>query len=206
MITKLARCPYCTACEITLNDSFEVVFNPDTPDQTPCPHLIWATGGCSRWEPVIYGAARIIGSTAIHWRHPDLNANGSLDSLVPYMELLVQAGPGRDFAPDEPFHIQGISEEGMALDLQGKEYPAWEADGWAVFASRPRQFLAAIVECQEKQSGLWKEAAGQQVRVSLPADPDAENEGYFGNQRGRQSLKLEETLSVDRWRDDGGRG
>lgn len=204
MNRQLAQCPYCQECAISLNDSFRVVINLDTPDQAPCEHLIWANGGCSQWEPMIYGTSRIIGSTAIHWRHPELDT--ACESFSSYMEMLVRGETGWESPPAESYQIQGISEEAMALDLQGREYPAWEADGWAVFASRPREFLAAIVACREKQSGVWKDAVGQQARVSVPADADGENEGYFGNQRGRHALALEDAQSVDRWRDDGGQG
>jgi hypothetical protein len=206
MSTKLARCPYCPACDIILNDSLEVVFNPDTPEQVPCPHLIWATGGCSQWEPIVYGTPRIIGSTAIHWRHPDLSTDDCSEGLVGYMAILVQAGLGWEFAPDEPFQIQAISEEGMAEDLQGKKYTAWEADGWAMFAPQPREFLAALRACREKQSGVWKEAAGLPARVFLPADPDGANEEFFGNPRGRHALEREPVPNEDRWQDDGGQG
>ena len=68
------------------------------------------------------------------------------------------------------------------------------------------EFLAAVVECRDKQSGACTEAAGHEARVSLPTDPEAENEGYFGNGRGRYALNLEQTQSEDRWRDDGGQG
>lgn len=178
MIRQLARCPYCNGCEITLNDSFEVVFNPDSHDRAPCEHLIWANGGCSQWERMLHGVSRVIGSTAIYWSHPCLNASGPSESLVPYMEMLVQSGKGWEFAPLEPFQIQNINEEGTT----------WEADGWAVFARRPGDFLAAIIECRETQDGVWKDAAGQQTKVSVPADPEGPDE------------------SKNRWRNDGGQG
>ncbi|OAI47137.1 hypothetical protein AYO44_10195 [Planctomycetaceae bacterium SCGC AG-212-F19] len=122
------------------------------------------------------------------------------------MGILAQGWTDWEFPPKESFVIQAISEEAMALDLQGKAYPAWEADGWAVFALHPGEFLAAIVACRDKQRRVWKDMAGQEATVSLPADPDGENEGYFGNQRGPNAICLEEVPSVDRWRDDGGQG
>jgi hypothetical protein len=82
------------------------------------------------------------------------------------MEMLAESGKGWEFAPAELFEIQGISGDGKAVDPQGQEFTAWEADGWAVFACLPRQFLAAILECQAKQSGVWTEAAGQQTTPS----------------------------------------
>lgn len=206
MSKQLARCPYCDECSISLNDRFEIVFNPDNGDQAPCEHLIWAAGECSQWEPIVYSTSRIIGTTVIHWNHPGLSTIGPCNSFVPYLVMLVQSGPGWEFAPAEPFFIQGICEEGMGLDLRDKEYSVWEADGWAIFARRPWEFLADIVQCRDKQSATCQEDAGHQAEVSLPADPDAENEGYFGNGRGRYAPYFEQSQSEDRWRDDGGRG
>jgi hypothetical protein len=108
----------------------------------------------------------VIGSTTIHWYHPELAASDSSESLLPYMEMLAQSGKGWEFAPAELFEIQGISEEGKVVDPQGNEFIAWEADGWVVFACPPRPFLAAIHECQAKQSGVWQKAAGQQPTSS----------------------------------------
>lgn len=167
MNKPLSQCPYCKGCVISLVDSFEVVFNPDTQDQAPCEHLIWANGGCSQLERTRHGTSRVIGSTIIEWHHPGLAASGSSESLLPYMEMLVQLGKGWEFAPADLYEIQGISEQGSALDIQGKEYAAWEAAGWVVFAQRPGEFLTAILECLEKQSGIWKEAASQSMGVSL---------------------------------------
>jgi hypothetical protein len=81
---------------------------------------------------------------------------------------LAQSGTGWEYAPAELIEIQGITEDGKAVDPQGKEYTAWEADGWVVFACPPGAFLSAILECQAKQSGIWKEAAGQQIRAGPP--------------------------------------
>jgi hypothetical protein len=166
MSKQLSQCPYCTGCVISLNDRFEVVFNPDTLAQAPCVHLIWAHGGCSQWERTAQGTSRVIGSTTIHWCHPDLAASVSSESLFPYMGMLAESGKGWEFAPAELFEIQGISEEGKALDPQGKEFTAWEADGWAVFACSPKHFLAAIHECQANQSGVWQKAAEQQTTAA----------------------------------------
>jgi len=166
MSKQLAQCPYCAGCAISLNDRFEVVFNPDRLDHTPCLHLICAHGGCSQWERTPQGMSRVIGSTTIHWYHPDLAASDFSESLFPYMEMLAESGKGWEFAPAELFEIQAISEEGKALDPQGKEFTGWEADGWVVFACPPRPFLAAIRECQAKQSGIWQKAAGQQPASS----------------------------------------
>src|SRR5204863_10221226 len=99
MNRQLAHCPYCDDCVISLNDSFEVVFNPDTPGHAPCEHLIWAHGGCSQWQPIIFGPARIVGSTAIHWRHPDLDASGSSESWAPYMDMVVRRETGGKSPP-----------------------------------------------------------------------------------------------------------
>jgi hypothetical protein len=161
MSKQLAQCPYCNECSICLNEGFEIVFNPDTEDHVPCVHLIWAAGECCQWEPIIYATARVVGSTAIHWNHPGLSTIGPCDGFVPYLVMLAQSGSGWQFAPAEPFFIQAICEEGAGLDLRDQEYSAWEADGWAIFTRRPWEFLAGIVECRDRQSGVRKEDPGQ---------------------------------------------
>jgi hypothetical protein len=155
MIRQLAQCPYCNRCEVALDDHPEVVFNPDTPEQSPCPHLAWVDGRYSQWERTAHGANRVIGSTEFRWDHPALAAVESQDGLPDYLRELVNAGKGWPFAPAEDFAIALLSAEEKATDRKGKAYTVWDVDGWALYARDPAAFAAALPACQQKwQEGL----------------------------------------------------
>lgn len=168
MMKRLTHCPYCNDSIISLNESFEVVFNADMPYRAPCDHLIVANGGCSQWEHRPHGTSRVIGSTVICWKHPALQTNEPACPLLAYLERLAQAGKGWEFAPAEAFEVQVINEDGSILGPLVQQDTGWEADGWAIYAREPAAFLTAIATRQEKESATWHDMADPQATVSMP--------------------------------------
>jgi hypothetical protein len=161
MIRRLAQCPYCHDCEIALDDHPQLVFNPQSERQAPCPHLAWVDGRYSQWEHTPHGADREIGSLEFRWDPAEPGAAGRTERLLPYLRELLRQGPGWAFAPAEPFAVQTVNAEEKGADAQGRTYPVWDVDGWAVFAANPAAFWAALPACQEGQrSGLELDEGG----------------------------------------------
>jgi hypothetical protein len=156
MIRQLGQCPYCNRCEIALDDHPQLVFNPQTDSPTPCPHLAWVDGRYSQWEETPRGSNRMIGSIEFRWDFPRPNAEEDAEQLLPYLHELVEGGPNWPFAPAEPYVIQRLNAEEKASDARGKSYTLWDVDGWAVFASNPAAFWAALPACQERQLASLK--------------------------------------------------
>src|SRR5947209_4840549 len=134
MIGQLAKCPYCRACEIALDDSPELVFHPAT-----CAHLVWVDGRYSQWDPGDHGIVHPVGSIEFHWEHPGLAGADFGD----YLKELVNSGKEWPFAPGVPFEIVQMSADDKAKTPRGTTYTAWEVDGQAVFAQEASTFLAA---------------------------------------------------------------
>jgi hypothetical protein len=152
MIRKLAQCPYCQSCEVALDDHPELVFNPESERQSPCPHLAWVDGRYSQWEHTGHGANRVIGSTEFRWDPDAPGAAERTEQLLDYLHELLQSGRDWPFAPAEPFAIQTLNAEENATDPRGKSYPVWDVDGWAIFAANPAAFWAALPACHERWS------------------------------------------------------
>jgi hypothetical protein len=151
MIRQLAQCPYCNDCEIALDDSPELTFNPGAARPTPCPHLAWVDGRYAQWEHTSLGSNRVIGSTEFRWDPDEPDAEERTNALLPYLRELLEAGPGWPFGPAEPFVAVPLRAEETATDRKGKTYTLWDVDGWAIFARRPEAFWAALPACQQRQ-------------------------------------------------------
>ncbi len=106
MIRQLAQCPYCNGCEIALDDHPELVFNPATETRAPCPHLAWVDGRYSQWDHPGHGADQMIGSVKFRHDAEGPSAEERTDQLLPYLQELLEAGPGWAFGPAEPHVIQ----------------------------------------------------------------------------------------------------
>src|SRR6516165_7907523 len=115
MIRNLARCPFCGGCEIALDDSPAVVFNPGGSPE-PCCHLAWVDGRYSQWERSQQGVDHVIGSTEFRWDPPKPGAVEPTDELLPYLRELVAQGKNWAFAPAVPFALQQLSAEEKATD------------------------------------------------------------------------------------------
>ncbi len=151
MIRQLAQCPYCNGCEIALDDHPELVFNPATETRAPCPHLAWVDGRYSQWDHPGHGADQMIGSVKFRHDAEGPSAEERTDQLLPYLQELLEAGPGWAFGPAEPHVIQRLSAEEKATDSRGKSFTVWDVDGWAVFARNPARLWAQLPSCQERQ-------------------------------------------------------
>jgi hypothetical protein len=160
MIRQLARCPYCGTCEIALDDSPSLVFDPDGSAE-PCPHLAWVEGRFSEWEHTEHGTNRIIGSGEFRWDPPTRGAAERTADLLPYLKELLESGPGWPFAPQVPFSIQTLSGEVTAKAPDGKVYPKWDVDGWGIFAEDPAAFWAALPECAARQNAALDVQGGE---------------------------------------------
>jgi hypothetical protein len=147
---------------VALDDTPEVVFNPETGNPVPCPHLIWVNGRYSQWELGHYGVPRQIGSIEFQWEHPQLSALEPSDQFAEYMRELANSGNGWRFAPAQPFEITEISADEKAATPRGKSYAVWEVDGQAIFAQDNQGFLAALPDCQKKQSEAFEIRKGDQ--------------------------------------------
>ncbi len=151
MIRHLAQCPFCNRCEVALDDRPDLRFNPDGATPVPCDHLAWVEGRYEQWDQGPHEVLRVIGSTQFRWHPPEPAAVERTEQLLPYLRELVNFGAGWPFAPAQPFVIQRLSAEEKGTDATGRTYPLWEVDGWAVFASNPSAFWAALPACQERQ-------------------------------------------------------
>ncbi len=151
MIRQLAQCPYCSKCEIALDDRPEVVFNPGGGPPGPCPHLVWLDGRYSQFEMSAHGTNRLIGSTEFRWDHPQFPLIDDRNPLTDYLRELVNRGASWEFAPAEPFAIRPISADEKVRDPKGREHPAWDVDGAAVFAQGAGAFVARLPDYQERQ-------------------------------------------------------
>ena len=165
MIRQLAQCPYCQSCEVALTDSFDVILNPDANPPQPCPHLIWVEGRYSQWgvSPLAgrkTKIARMIGSNEFGWQQPSLAVRDDAEQLQTYLQEMVGAGGGWEFAPSEPHIVRAISREQKITEADGKEYPSWEIEGTAVFAGDPAAFIDSLPACLARQSGAWSDLSG----------------------------------------------
>jgi hypothetical protein len=150
MIRNLAQCPYCGKCEIALDDSPALVFNPGGIAQ-PCEHLAWVDGRYSQWEPSPQGVDHMIGSTEFRWEPSDPGAAERTEGLLPYLKELANQGPKWAFAPPVPFTLRMLVAEEKRHDESGDIHTRWDVDGWAIFASDIVAFWAALPACQERQ-------------------------------------------------------
>lgn len=160
MIRQLAQCPYCQSGEVALDDSMEVVLNPDDSSAPPCPHLIRVDGRYTQWglSPLPgrkTKIARMIGSNEFEWLHPDLAARDEAQQFRSYLKELVEAGAGWQFAPAEEHTIRFISRDHKVTDASGKEYPDWEVEGTAVFVRDGKLFIQGLPGCLERQNTTW---------------------------------------------------
>jgi hypothetical protein len=151
MIPRLAQCPYCNQCEVALDDHPQLIFNPESDQHAPCPHLAWVDGRYSQWEETPQGTNRMIGSVEFRWDFSQPDAEQFTNSLLPYLHELVERGPNWAFAPAEPFVIGRLSAEEKAKDSRGKVFTLWDVDGWAIFAANPTAFWTALPARQELQ-------------------------------------------------------
>ena len=151
MIRQLAQCPFCNGCEVALDDRPDLVFNPDGVTQIPCAHLAWVEGRYEQWGKGPHGVFGVIGSTEFRWDPPEPAAAERTEQLLPYLRELVNAGADWPFAPAHPFVVRLLTAEEKVTDAKGRTNPVWEVDGWAVFASDPSVFWAALPACQERQ-------------------------------------------------------
>ncbi len=150
MIRQLAQCPYCNSCEIGLNDHPDLVFNPESDRQAPCPHLAWVDGRYSQWDRTPHGS-RVIGSTELRWAPDEAGPEERTQQLLPYLHELLEVGPPWPYAPAEPFVLRRLNAEEQATGPDGKTYMLWDVDGGAVFAASPAAFWGAFPACQERQ-------------------------------------------------------
>ena len=150
MIGQLAQCPYCQGCEIALDDSPQLVFNPDAGNSDPCPHLVKVEARYSQWGRSPQGVSRVIGSTDCCWDHPALDAADYDGHLKDYLTELVNAGRAWEFAPSSDFEVCRLSRDEKQRDARGHEQPIWEVDGEALFARDATVFLAELPGCQEQ--------------------------------------------------------
>lgn len=150
MIRNLAQCPYCSKCEIALDDSPALAFNPGGIAQ-PCQHLAWVDGRYSQWEPSPQGIDHVIGSTEFRWDPPEDGAAERTEGLLPYLKELVNQGPTWAMAPSVPFTLCMLVAEENHTDKAGVLHARWDVDGWALFATDVAAFWKALPECQERQ-------------------------------------------------------
>jgi hypothetical protein len=162
MIRQLSQCPYCQKCEVALDDTPEVVFNPEVGNSQPCPHLIWVDGRYSQWELGHLGVPRQIGSIEFHWEHPEFSALEPAHSFAEYLRELVNSGKDWGFAPSVPFEIKEMWADEKAVTPKGRSYSAWEVDGHALFAQNAQAFLAALPACLQQQSAAFEIKKGDQ--------------------------------------------
>jgi hypothetical protein len=127
----------------------ELVFNGGQ-SPTPCPHLAWVDARYEQWEHPAHGVGHVIGSIDLNWNPFGPEGEERLQSLLPYLNELVEHGPGWDFSPPEPFVQQLIDTEETASDASGRTWTPWEVDGWALFAANPAAFWAALPACQQR--------------------------------------------------------
>jgi hypothetical protein len=160
MIRQLSQCPYCRACEIALDDSPELLFNPEASAHAPCAHLVWVEGRYEQWQATPQGLPQPIGSIEFHWEHPGLGSTEEASNLSDFMRELINHGKTWDFAPAEPFEISPIAADQKATGPRGKTYTAWEVDGQAVFAQDASAFVAALPACMDQQNSTWKSLPG----------------------------------------------
>ena len=150
MIRNLAQCPYCKKAEVALDDSPELLLNPDAVSHDGCAHLVWVDGRYSQWEPRPHGPAHMIGSTEFRWDHPEFAMADNYDDWIHYLFNLANTGKKWDFAPETPFEIGNLNAEEKAKTSTGQEYTAWDVDGFAIFAHDAETFVQAIPACQER--------------------------------------------------------
>ena len=150
MIRNLAQCPFCSACEIALDDSPAVVCNPEG-SRKPCDHLAWVDGRYSQWDRSPQGVDHVIGSTEFRLDPPEPGAAERTDELLAYLRELVSQGPNWQFAPAVPFALRQLSAEDKSQDSKGKSHTLWDIDGWAIFARDPAAFWAALPDCRQRQ-------------------------------------------------------
>jgi hypothetical protein len=162
MIRQLAQCPYCRQCEIAVDETPDLVFNPGSDQPTPCPHLIWLDGPYSWWDLGALGVPRQIGSIDLHWEHPAFTALEPAKLFADYLHELVSSGKEWSFAPAEPFEIADIWADEKATTPKGRSYTLWEVDGHAVFAQDAQAFLAALPGCVERRSQAFEVQKGDQ--------------------------------------------
>ena len=156
MIRQLAQCPYCQLCEIGLDDHPQLVFNPGGDPPVPCPHLAWVDGRYSQWGLTEHGHNREIGSVEFCWSPNEPDRAAGDDPLLPYLRELVRAGSSWAYAPGVPFVVQTLNAEERVADSHGKPQLLWDVDGWAIFASDPAGFWAALPDCQQRQLASFK--------------------------------------------------
>jgi hypothetical protein len=149
MIRNLAQCPYCSSCEIALDDTPAVAFNPGGSPQ-PCSHFAWVDGRYSQWDRSPQGVDHVIGSTEFSWDPPQ-EALERTDDLLAYLRELVSQGPSWPFAPPVPFSLRQLSAEEKSQDGKGKSHTVWDIDGWAIFTKDPAAFWAAVPGCRQRQ-------------------------------------------------------
>lgn len=149
MIRQLAQCPYCQGCEIALSDSFDVIFNPGSPQPQACSHLVYVDGRYSQFElDPLPGRktkmARMIGSTEFSWVHPSLASMANAQRIQAYLKELIEAEPGWTSAPTEEHALRHISRDQNITDEDGKVYPSWETEGAALFAPHALIFVGNL--------------------------------------------------------------
>ena len=150
MIRNLAQCPYCGNCEVALDDSPALSFNPGGVPR-PCTHLAWVDGRYSQWDRSPLGTDRVIGSVEFSWAPPAAGMAEGTEDLLPYLRELVIQKPDWGFSPPMPFAARTLSAEEKRPDELGKTHTLWDVDGWAIFASAPGAFWAALPACQQRQ-------------------------------------------------------
>lgn len=150
MIGNLARCPYCGTCEVALDDTPAVVFNPGG-DPRPCAHLAWIDGRYAQWEVSPQGIDHLIGSTEFRWNPPEPGTADRVEELLPYLKELANQGSSWAFAPPVPFTLGVLLTEEKRPDDAGRMHTLWDVDGWAIFAPDATAFWAALPACQEQQ-------------------------------------------------------
>jgi hypothetical protein len=155
MIRNLAQCPYCGKCEVVLDETPALVFNPDgTPG--PCPHLAWVDGRYSQWDQSAHGTDHVIGSTEFRWNPPEPGVADRAEGLLPYLRELVNQKPGWVFAPSVPIAVRTLSAEEKREDKNGHLHTLWDVDGWAIFAADVAAFWQELPACQQRQrESLW---------------------------------------------------
>ena len=150
MIRKLAQCPFCNACEITLDDQPSLVFNPDGPPK-PCPHLAWVEVRFAEFVVNEHGANHMIGSKDMTWA-PDFPMEEELaHEIHAFLNELVLNGSDWPFAPSAKFVLKPLSADEKTTDAKGHAHPVWEVDGCAIFAADSKAFWALLPACRERQ-------------------------------------------------------
>src|SRR4051794_23571801 len=125
MIENLARCPYCGDCEIALDDSLALLFDPNGLAR-PCQHLAWVDGRYSQWDVSAQGIDHVIGSTEFRWAPPIPGMAERIDVLLPFLKELVNQGPKWVYAPIIPFVLRLLSAEEKVSDEHGPSHLVWD--------------------------------------------------------------------------------